>query len=60
LAGEDEKQFPGASIPELGRQKGLEKNMDFDWTTWVLIIGGVLLVVLIGLLLFLRSRRPED
>jgi hypothetical protein len=41
------------------RQKG-RQHMDFDWSTWMLIIGGILLVVLIVVFFVLRSRRPEE
>jgi LPXTG-motif cell wall-anchored protein len=33
---------------------------EFMMETWFLILMGVLLLALIGLLLFLRNRRPED
>jgi hypothetical protein len=33
---------------------------DWDIYTWMLVIGGVLLVVLIVAFFILRSRRPED
>jgi hypothetical protein len=34
--------------------------MDFLGNTWVMVGMGVVLVALIGLLLFLRSKKPED
>jgi hypothetical protein len=34
--------------------------MDWDLSTWALVIGGILLVVLIVVFFILRSRRPED
>jgi len=33
---------------------------EFMMETWFLVLMGVLLLALIGLLLFLRNRRPED
>jgi len=33
---------------------------DFVGSIWFFVIGGVLLVALIGLLLFLRSKGSED
>jgi LPXTG-motif cell wall-anchored protein len=33
---------------------------DFMLETWFLVLMGVLLVALIGVLLFLRNKRPED
>jgi hypothetical protein len=34
--------------------------MEFIGSVWFFVIGGVLLVALIGLLLFLRSKGSED
>jgi hypothetical protein len=47
-------------VPQFSRKAVIMDIMEF-LTSWTfMIIMAVLLVALIGLLLFLRSRRPED